>query len=96
VNHLIHAREIRLIDVDGNQIGIMRPQKALSIAQQQGLDLVEVIPNADVPICRLMDYGRYKDEQSKREKAKKQSDEVLSPPKIEGCTMLMVLAPKSA
>ena len=65
VNHRIHAREIRLINVDGNQIGIMRPQKALSIAQQQGLDLVEVVPNADVPICRLMDYGKYKDEQSK-------------------------------
>jgi translation initiation factor IF-3 len=76
VNHRIHAREIRLIDVDGNQIGIMRPQKALFIAQQQGLDLVEVVPNADIPICRLMDYG--KDEQSKQEKAKKQSDKVVT------------------
>jgi translation initiation factor IF-3 len=53
----------------------MHPKKALDIAEQEGLDLVEVAPNADPPVCRIVDYGKYKYKQQKREKAKKHSQE---------------------
>jgi translation initiation factor IF-3 len=78
VNHRIRAREIRLIDVDGNQIGIMPPKKALKIARQRGLALVEVSPDAHPSVCRIMDYGKYKYEQNKREKAKRQSKKTVT------------------
>lgn len=73
VSRILTRKEIRLIDVDGDQIGIMNPKKAFSIAQEKGLDLVEVAPNADPPVCRIVDYGKYRYKQSKREKAKRQS-----------------------
>jgi translation initiation factor IF-3 len=61
------------VDVDGDQIGIVDPGKALSIARGKGLDLVEVAPNADPPVYRMVDYGKYKYRQSKREKARRQA-----------------------
>ena len=64
---------VRLIDVDGDQIGIIHPEKALTIAKEKGLDLIEVAPNAEPPVCRIMDYGKYKYEQSIRAKARRQS-----------------------
>jgi len=73
VSHILSHREVRLIDVDGGQIGIMDPRGALSIAERKRLDLVEVAPGADPPVCRIVDYGKYKYRQSKREKAKKHS-----------------------
>jgi translation initiation factor IF-3 len=78
VNQRIRARKIRLIDVDGNQIGIMHPKEALKIARQKGLDLIEVVRDANPPVCKIMDYGKYKYEQSKREKAKRQSDKIVT------------------
>lgn len=78
VNNRIRARKIRLIDADGNQIGEMHPKQALSIAKKEGLDLVEVSPNAKPPVCKIMDYGKYKYEQSKREKAKRQSQKTVT------------------
>lgn len=60
--------EVRLIGIDGDQLGIMPTQKALGIAQEQGTDLVEVAPNAKPPVCRLMDYGKYLYEAQKRER----------------------------
>jgi len=78
VNHRIRASEIRLIDADGNQIGVMHPKKALAIAQEKGLDLVEVVSDSKPPVCRILDYGKYKYEQSKREKAKKRSDKMVT------------------
>lgn len=72
-NRILTRQKVRLIDVDGDQIGIVHPKEAFSIAQQRELDLVEVAPNADPPVCRIVDYGKYKYKQSKREKAKRQS-----------------------
>jgi translation initiation factor IF-3 len=68
VNQKIRAREVRAIDSDGKQIGIMPISQALALAQQRGLDLVEVAPNANPPVCRIMDFGKYKYEQTKRER----------------------------
>ncbi len=67
VNERIRAREVRLIDENGEMIGVMPPMRALDIAHERNLDLVEVSPNAIPPVCRLMDYGKYKYEQAKKE-----------------------------
>lgn len=67
VNERIRAREVRLIDENGEMIGVMPPQRALDIARERNLDLVEISPNATPPVSKLMDYGRYKYEQAKRE-----------------------------
>jgi len=66
---------VRVIDPDGNQIGIIPTHKALATAKDFGLDLVEISPNADPPVCKIMDYGRYKYEltKKKQEAKKKQS-----------------------
>jgi translation initiation factor IF-3 len=60
VNYRIRAREIRVIGADGAQLGIMAPEDALKKAQEGGLDLVEVSPTARPPVCKIMDYGKYK------------------------------------
>lgn len=75
INRQIRAKEVRVIDPDGNQIGIIPTNKALAAASEFGLDLVEVSPNATPPVCKIMDYGRYKYEQTKKqqEAKKKQS-----------------------
>jgi translation initiation factor IF-3 len=59
VNHQIRAREVRVIDGDGTQLGVMQVRDALALATQRELDLVEVAPTANPPVCRLMDYGKY-------------------------------------
>ncbi len=59
VNQRIRAREVRVIDDQNAQLGIMPPQQALRIAEERGLDLVEVAPTAQPPVCRIMDYGKY-------------------------------------
>jgi translation initiation factor IF-3 len=90
VNEAIRAREIRLIDENGEQLGIMVVREGLRIAAERGLDLVEVAPSAKPPVCRLLDYGKYKYEQAKRDREarKKQRTmdikEVRMTPKIEG------------
>jgi len=67
VNNRIHAKTVRLISVDGRQLGIASIRDALNAAIGEGLDLVEVAPNSDPPVCRIMDYGKFKYESSKRE-----------------------------
>ncbi|MDH7496077.1 MAG: translation initiation factor IF-3 [Bacillota bacterium] len=90
MNEAIRAREIRLIDENGEQLGIMVVREGLRIAAERGLDLVEVAPSAKPPVCRLLDYGKYKYEQAKRDREarKKQRTmdikEVRMTPKIEG------------
>jgi translation initiation factor IF-3 len=59
VNQRIRAREVRVIGADNEQLGIMPPQEALKVAVENGLDLVEVAPTANPPVCRIMDYGKY-------------------------------------
>jgi translation initiation factor IF-3 len=68
VNERIRIREVRLIDEDGNQVGIIPTRDALEMARERGLDLVEVAPNAVPPVCRLMDYGKFRYEQSRKER----------------------------
>ena len=66
MNELIRAPEIRVIADDGEQLGVMTPEAALERAQDIGLDLVEVAPGSSPPVCRIMDYGRYKYERKKK------------------------------
>ena len=75
MNNTIRAKEVRVVAPDGEQIGVKKLNEALWLAEQLDLDLVEVAPNAKPPVCRLMDYGRYKYEQSvkQREARKKQT-----------------------
>lgn len=79
VNDRIRAREVRLVDPDGGQIGVKSIEEARWLADQLGLDLVEVAPDARPPVVRMMDYGRYKYEQSvrAREARKKQTRTVV-------------------
>ncbi|MBE9581102.1 MAG: translation initiation factor IF-3 [Proteobacteria bacterium] len=66
VNRRIRAKEVRLISADGDQLGVVPLREALGIAEESGLDLVEVAPQDNPPVCRIMDYGRYKYQQSKK------------------------------
>lgn len=89
VNERIRVREVRLIDDEGNQHGIIPVKDALNMAREAGLDLVEVAPNGNPPVCKILDYGKYKFEQEKklRESKKKQKlikmKEIRMQPKIE-------------
>jgi translation initiation factor IF-3 len=76
VNERIRIREVRLIDDEGQQIGIIPTREALEMARERGLDLVEVAPNAVPPVCRLMDYGRFRYEQSRKERESRKSQHV--------------------
>lgn len=97
VNRAIRAREVRLIGADGQQLGIMLTRDALATAEELELDLVEVAPNAEPPVCRLMDYGKYLYEKQKREresrKLQKQIDikEVRLRPKTDEHDIQVVL-----
>jgi translation initiation factor IF-3 len=84
INRTIRAREVRLIDPDGNQVGIVPIDTALDTAGELGLDLVEISPNANPPVCKIMDYGRYKYEQTKKkqEAKKKQASFQLKEIKV--------------
>ncbi len=68
VNYQIKISPVRVIDDEGAQLGIMEAHEARKIAEERGLDLVEVAPNARPPVCKIMDYGRYKYEQAKKDK----------------------------
>lgn len=69
VNQHIRVPEVRLVGADGEQIGIVNTREALRMAEEQGYDLVEVAPNALPPVCRLMDYGKFRYEQQKKTRA---------------------------
>ncbi len=66
INDKIRLREVRLIDHEGKQMGIVPTHQAMAMAQEAGLDLVEVAPNARPPVCKIMDFGKYKYEQNKK------------------------------
>lgn len=68
MNERIRAREVRLIDENGAQLGIMATQQALQMARQRDFDLIEVAPNAQPPVCRIMDFGKHKYQTQKRER----------------------------
>ncbi|ELK47262.1 translation initiation factor IF-3 [Halobacillus sp. BAB-2008] len=77
VNEKIRAREVRLIDVNGEQLGVKSRNEALDIAANANLDLVMVAPNAKPPVCRVMDYGKYRFEQQKKEKEARKKQTVI-------------------
>ena len=68
INEQIRDREIRLIGADGEQLGIMSAREAMKIAQEAELDLVKIAPTAKPPVCKIIDYGKYKYEQTRKEK----------------------------
>jgi len=76
VNERIRAREVRLIGEKGEQLGVMPLSQALEIARKHNLDLVEVAATAEPPVCRLLDYGKYKYEQAKKEREARRSQKV--------------------
>lgn len=76
INDEIRAKEVRVIDNDGEQLGVMPPSKALEIAAQKKLDLVNVAPNAHPPVCRIMNYGKYRYEQQKKAKDARKKQKV--------------------
>jgi translation initiation factor IF-3 len=77
VNERIRIREVRLIDENGEQVGIIPTFDALQMARERGLDLVEVAPNAIPPVCRLMDYGKFRYEQSRKERESRRHQHVI-------------------
>lgn len=78
MNERIRAREVRLIDDNGEMIGVMSPLRALDIARERNLDLVEISPNAIPPVCKLMDYGRFKYEQAKKENEARKNQKTIT------------------
>lgn len=77
INEQIRIREIRVIGSNGEQLGVMNPREALEIAYEQHLDLVEIAPTAKPPVCRIMDYGKYRYEQQKREKEARKKQKII-------------------
>ena len=78
INEQIHIREVRVTSATGEQLGIMPTREALRMAEEQHLDLVEVAPKAKPPVCRIMDFGKYRYEQQKREKEARKKQKVIS------------------
>ncbi|HJC21186.1 MAG TPA: translation initiation factor IF-3 [Candidatus Butyricicoccus avicola] len=77
INEEIRDKEVRLIDAGGEQLGIMSAQKALEVAIERGMDLVKIAPQAQPPVCRIMDYGKFRFEQAKREKEARKNQRVM-------------------
>ena len=78
MNERIRAREVRVIDDEGGQIGIMPPFEALKMAREKNLDLVEISPTAQPPVCRIMDYGKFLYQQEKREREAKKHQKTIT------------------
>ncbi|MAN97939.1 MULTISPECIES: translation initiation factor IF-3 [Roseovarius] len=77
INDRIRCDEIRLIGADGENVGLISPQRALEMAEEAGLDLVEISPSATPPVCKIMDFGKYKYEQQKREAEARKKQKVI-------------------
>ena len=77
INEQIRDREVRLISENGEQLGIMSARDAYKRAQEAGLDLVKIAPQATPPVCKIMDYGKFKFEQAKREKEARKNQKVI-------------------
>lgn len=78
INEQIRAREVRLVGANGDQLGIKSRNDALDLAANLNLDLVLVAPNAKPPVCRIMDYGKFRFEQQKKEKEQRKNQKVIS------------------
>ncbi len=88
INRMIRVPKIRVIGPDGEQIGVLTPDEAMKIAEDQGFDLVEISPKAEPPVCKIMDFGKYKYETQKKqqESKKKQTVTVLKEIKLRPAT----------
>ncbi len=82
INEQIHDAEVRVIAEDGEQLGIMSAQEALSLAEERGYDLVKIAPTAVPPVCRIMDYGKYRFEQAKKEKEARKNQRLVETKEI--------------
>ena len=78
INEEIRDKEVRLIADNGEQLGIVSAQKALEIAIEKGMDLVKIAPQAQPPVCKVMDYGKFRFEQAKREKEARKNQRVVA------------------
>ncbi|MFZ0686957.1 MAG: translation initiation factor IF-3 [Terriglobales bacterium] len=78
MNERIRAREVRVIGADGEQVGVMPPFEALKLAREKSLDLVEISPTAQPPVCRIMDYGKFLYQNEKREREAKKKQKVIT------------------
>ena len=77
VNHAIRAKEVRVVDDTGKQIGVMATHEALRLAQERNLDLVEVAPNAQPPVCRIIDFGKFMYERTKKEREARKGQKAI-------------------
>ena len=77
INEEINDKEVRLIDADGSQLGVVTIQRALEVAAERNLDLVKIAPKAEPPVCRVMDYGKFRFEQAKKEKEARKNQKVV-------------------
>ncbi len=77
INEQIRDRELRVIDSDGSQLGVMSLRQAMDLAEQKNLDLVKIAPQATPPVCKIIDYGKFRFEQAKREKEAKKNQRSL-------------------
>lgn len=77
INEEIRDREVRLIDENGEQMGIVANHVAQALAEERGLDLVKIAPQATPPVCKLMDYGKYRFELTKREKEQRKNQKIV-------------------
>jgi len=77
INEQIRDKEVRVISAEGEQLGIMSAREALAIAEEEGLDLVKISPNAVPPVCKVMNYGKFKFEQAKKEKENRKNQKVV-------------------
>lgn len=78
INEEIRDKEIRLIDSDGAQLGVMSAKDAQKLANEKKLDLVKIAPNANPPVCKILDYGKYRYELQKKEKEAKKKQKIIS------------------
>lgn len=78
INEEIRDREVRLIDQNGEQLGVMLTRQAMELAEERQLDLVKIVPQAKPPVCKLLDYGKYRFEQSKREREIRKNQKVIT------------------
>src|SRR5215813_15582605 len=77
VNHRIRVPEVRVIDANGEMLGVLSTHEAMRLAQEQGLDLVEVNPKADPPVCKILDFGKFKYDEKKKAREAKRKQSVV-------------------
>lgn len=88
INEEIRAKELRVIDTDGSQLGVMSRQEALDISEERKLDLVCVSPKANPPVCKILDYGKYKYELQKKEKEARKKQKTMQVKEIRLSTFI--------